>query len=82
MSASLLPSAHCEVVVFTVPWCDTLKGKTDCAIRSEADVSGGGRLGIRFLSRISDCLSMLVGFHLISVANTFPFLLFSPTLNN
>lgn len=76
----MFPGAHCEILVFTAPWCDILKGKTDCAIRSEADVSGGGRLGTSLLSRVPDWLSMLVGFHLISVANTF--LLFPPALNN
>lgn len=60
-----------------VPWCDILKGKTDCAIRSEEILSAGGRLGTTLLSHVLDWLSMLVCFHLISVANTFPFLLFS-----
>lgn len=36
----------------------------------------------RLLFYVSDCLSMLFGFHLISVANTFPFLQFSLGFNN
>lgn len=80
--ARVFPGARCEMLVFTVPWCEILKRKTDCAIRSEADVSGGGRLGTRLLPRVPVWLSMLVVFHLISVANTSPFLLFAPALNN
>lgn len=72
----MFPGARCEILVFTVPWCDTLKRKTACAIRSEADVSGGGRLGTRLLPGVPVWLSILVGFH------TSPFLLFTPALNN
>lgn len=78
----MFPRARCHILVAKVPWYDILKRTTDCAIRSAADVSGGRRLGTRLLSCVPDWLSMLVGFHLISVANTFPFLLFSPALNN
>lgn len=81
-SAGVFLRAHCEMLVFMLPWCDILKRKTGCAIRSEADVSGGGRLGTRLLSLISDWLGMLGAFHLISVGNTLLFLLFSPGLNN
>lgn len=59
--ASVLPGAHCEILVFTVPPCDILKGETECAIRSEADVSGGGRFKDQASASCSpDCLSMLV----------------------
>ena len=82
VSASVFPRAHCEILVLPVPCYDILKWKTGGAVRSEADVSVGGRLGTRLLSRVADQLSVLVGFHLVSVANTFSFVLDSPAFNN
>lgn len=43
ISHLVFPSTRCEILMFTVHWCDILKGKTDCAIRSEEDLSGSGR---------------------------------------
>ena len=54
VSACVFPGARCEMLVFMVPWCDILKGKTDCAIRSEEILSAGGRLGTTLLSHVLD----------------------------